>query len=93
MITEDHLCLLFNICEQCQEKVMSGQSHDLAAFPYWRTLQTLPEKERYLLGRVHFHSGILYLELLMSLKLFLMNTKDKEQELWANHNLCYLQIS
>lgn len=48
MITEDHLCLLFNICEQCQEKVMSGQSHDLAAFPHWRTLQTLPEKKRYL---------------------------------------------
>lgn len=32
MITEDHLCLLFNICEQCQEKVMSGQPHDQCFF-------------------------------------------------------------
>lgn len=63
MITEDHLCLLFNISEQCQEKVMSGQSHNLAAFSYWRNLQTLPEEKKGTsTGRVHFHSGILYLD-------------------------------
>lgn len=35
MITGDHLHLLLNIYEQCQEKVVSGQSHDLAASSYW----------------------------------------------------------
>lgn len=45
MITEDHLCLLFDICEQCQEKVMSGQSHDQCFFILDETVDISSKKK------------------------------------------------
>lgn len=94
MITEDHLHLLLNIYEQCQEKVMSGQSHNLAATSYWMKLQTSPEKKVPLQAEFISKKNVcIPLWNLISGITDVSKTLSHYSKLQANHDLCYLQNS